>query len=181
MSFFTLIILAVALGADAFSLCLGIGMAGVNRKQILIISITVLIFHIFMPLAGWYTGELAGALLGRAASLIGAALLIYLGCRMIWDSSRRKGRETGIRIYNFNAWGLALLGASVSMDALSVGFTLGAQQVDLLRTAATIGLVAGIMTAAGLACGRFMSSLVGERAQFLGGVILITVGIKLIF
>ncbi|MBP7331542.1 MAG: putative manganese efflux pump MntP [Firmicutes bacterium ADurb.Bin373] len=179
MSFFTLMVLAVALGTDAFSLCLGIGMAGVNRKQMLIISVTVLIFHIFMPLVGWYTGELAGALLGRAASFIGSALLIYLGGRMIWDS-RRKGREAGFK-FNFNASGLVLLGASVSIDALSVGFTLGAQQVDLLLTAATIGLVAGIMTAAGLACGRFMSSLVGERAQFLGGVILIGIGVKLFF
>ncbi len=178
MSFFTLIILAVALGTDAFSLSLGIGMAGVNRKQMLIISITVLVFHIFMPLVGWYTGELAGSLLGRAASLIGSALLIYLGCRMIWDSRRR---EAGIKVYKFNAWGLILLGVSVSMDALSVGFTLGAQQVDLLWTAATIGLVAGIMTSAGLVCGRFMSSLVGERAQFLGGVILVGIGVKLFF
>lgn len=179
MSFFTLIILAVALGTDAFSLCLGIGMAGVNRKQMLIISITVLVFHIFMPLVGWYTGELAGNLLGRAASLIGSSLLVYLGGRMIWDS-RRNGREGGIKV-SFNAWGLVLLGASVSMDALSVGFTLGAQQVDLLRTAATIGLVAGIMTAAGLVCGRFMSSLAGERAQFAGGIILVGIGIKLLF
>ncbi len=180
MSFFTLITLAVALGADAFSLCLGVGMAGVNRRQALIITITVLVFHIFMPLAGWYMGELAGALLGRAASLIGAALLIYLGSRMIWES-RRKGRESGIKIYKFSASGLVLLGLSVSMDALSVGFTLGAQQVNLLRTVLTIGLVAGIMTATGLACGRFMSSLVGDRAQFLGGLILVAIGIKLFF
>lgn len=180
MSFFTLIILAVALGTDAFSLCLGIGIAGVNRKQMLLITITVLVFHIFMPLAGWYTGELAGNLLGRAAAVIGSALLLYLGFKMILDTMR-KGRETEIKVFKFNAWGLVLLGASVSMDALSVGFTLGAQQVDLLRTAATIGLVAGAMTAAGLVCGRFMSRLVGERAQFLGGVILVGIGVKLLF
>ncbi|MFX4262670.1 manganese efflux pump MntP family protein [Pelotomaculum propionicicum] len=180
MSFLTLIILAVALGTDAFSLCLGIGIAGVNRRQMLLISITVLVFHIFMPLAGWYTGELAGNLLGRAASVIGSALLVYLGFKMIWETVRN-GRETEIKVFKFNALGLVLLGASVSMDALSVGFTLGAQQVDLLRTAATIGLVAGVMTAAGLLFGRYMSRLVGERAQFLGGVILVGIGVKLFF
>lgn len=180
MSFFTLLILAVALGTDAFSLCLGIGIAGVNRKQMLLISITVLVFHIFMPLAGWYTGELAGSLLGRAASVIGSALLVYLGFKMIWETMRN-GRETEIKVFKLNAWGLVLLGASVSMDALSVGFTLGAQQVDLLRTAATIGLVAGAMTAAGLVFGRYMSKLVGERAQFLGGLILVGIGAKLFF
>ena len=180
MSLITLIILAVALGTDAFSLCLGIGIAGVNRKQMLLISITVLVFHIFMPLAGWFTGELAGNLLGRAASVIGSLILVYLGSRMIW-ATLRNGRETEIKVFKFNAWGLVLLGASVSIDALSVGFTLGAQQVDLLRTAATIGIVAGIMTTAGLVFGRFMSSLVGERAQFLGGLILIAIGVKLFF
>lgn len=161
MGFFTLIILAVALGTDAFSLCLGIGMTGVNRRQAITITVTVLIFHVVMPLVGWYIGELAGALFGRVASFIGAALLIYLGLHMIWDS-RGQGQKAGAKI-SFNACGLILLGACVSMDALSVGFTLGAQHVELLRTAATIGLVAGIMTAAGLVCGRFMSSLVGER------------------
>ena len=180
MGFFTLIILAVALGTDAFSLCLGIGMTGVNRRQAITITITVLIFHVVMPLAGWYIGELAGALLGRVASLIGAALLIYLGLHMIWDS-RGQGQKAGAKIISFNAWGLILLGACVSMDALSVGFTLGAQHVELLQTAATIGLVAGIMTAAGLVCGRFMSSLVGERAQLFGGVVLIGIGVRLFF
>jgi putative Mn2+ efflux pump MntP len=180
MSFFTLLILAVALGSDAFSLCVGIGMAGVKRKQMLLISITVLVFHILMPLSGWYIGELAGNLLGRAAAVIGSLLLIYLGIIMIW-ATLRKDRAPEIKALSFNVFGLAILGASVSMDALSVGFTLGAQQVDLLRTAVTIGLVAGAMTAAGLVLGRFMNSLVGVRAQFLGGLILIGIGIKLFF
>lgn len=180
MSFFTLIILAAALGTDAFSLCVGIGMAGINRKQMLLITITILVFHIFMPLAGWFTGELAGSLLGRAASVIGSLLLVYLGFRMM-RTTQLKEQESGISTIKFNMLGLALLGASVSMDALSVGFTLGARQVDLLRTAVTIGLVAGAMTAAGLVFGRFMSGLVGERAQFLGGLILIGIGIKLFF
>ena len=180
MSFLTLLILAVALGTDAFSLCVGIGMTGVNRKQMLLISITVLVFHVLMPLAGWYIGELAGNLLGRAAAVIGSLLLIYLGIMMIW-AIMRKDRAPEIKALSFNVFGLAILGASVSMDALSVGFTLGAQQVDLLRTAVTIGLVAGAMTAAGLVFGRYINGLVGERAQFLGGLILIGIGIKLFF
>lgn len=180
MSVITLIILAVALGTDAFSLCVGIGLAGVNRRQMLIISITVLVFHIFMPLTGWVVGEYAGSRLGRAASVIGSVLLVYLGLKMIW-ATLRGSRETEIKIIKFNAWGLVLLGASVSLDALSVGFTLGARQVNLLLTAGTIGLVAGAMTASGLIFGRFMGRWVGERAQLLGGVILVGIGAKLFF
>ncbi|NLI13999.1 manganese efflux pump MntP family protein [Pelotomaculum propionicicum] len=180
MSFAALIILAAALGTDAFSLCVGIGLAGVTRRQMLIISVTVLVFHIFMPLAGWFAGEFAGSKLGRAASVIGALLLVYLGARMIW-ATMRGGRDTEIKTVNFTTWGLVLLGTSVSMDALSVGFTLGARQVNLLLTAGTIGIVAGAMTASGLILGRFVGSWVGGRAQLLGGAILVGIGAKLIF
>lgn len=180
MSFFTLAVLAVALGTDAFSLCVGIGLAGVTRRQMLFISATVLVFHIFMPLAGWFVGEFAGSRLGRAASVIGAALLVYLGLKMIW-TKLRGARKAGVKRINFTTWGLVLLGTSVSMDALSVGFTLGARQVDLLLTAGTIGIVAGVMTASGLIFGRFLGNWVGERAQLLGGAILVGIGVKLVF
>ena len=80
-----------------------------------------------------------------------------------------------------NSWGLLVLGASVSMDALSVGFTLGTRQVDLLLTALVIGVVAGVMTLAGLLLGRFVGRRTGEKAVLLGGVILVAIGIRLFF
>lgn len=180
MSFLTLMVLAVALGTDAFSLCVGIGLAGVNRRQIMLISVTVLIFHIIMPLAGWVVGEFAGSLLGRAAAITGSLLLVYLGVRMVW-STWRNGGESNPSVIRFSTWGLILLGASVSMDALSVGFTLGTRQVNLLLAAGIIGIVAGAMTAGGLVFGRFLGSWVGEKAQFLGGLFLVGIGVKLFF
>ena len=57
MSLLTLIALAAALGTDAFSLCVGVGLAGVNRRQIILISVVVLLFHIFMPLASGLLGK----------------------------------------------------------------------------------------------------------------------------
>ncbi|MDD4238677.1 MAG: manganese efflux pump MntP family protein [Desulfotomaculaceae bacterium] len=180
MSLITLIILAIALGTDAFSLCVGIGLAGVNRRQIILISVTVLIFHIAMPLIGWLVGEFAGSLLGRVAAIAGSLLLVYLGIKMIWTTWRHRLEQAPARI-NFSVGGLLLLGASVSMDALSVGFTLGAHQVNLLLTAGLIGVVAGLMTFAGLFFGRFLVGWVGEKAQLLGGLVLVGIGIKMIF
>jgi HEAT repeat protein len=52
----------------------GIGLAGVNRRQIIFISITVLLYHIAMPLIGWLVGEFAGSLLGRVAAIAGSLL-----------------------------------------------------------------------------------------------------------
>ncbi|GAB6179312.1 manganese efflux pump MntP family protein [Desulfotomaculum defluvii] len=180
MSLLTLLALAMALGTDAFSLCIGIGMAGVTRRQIAMISITVLIFHIFMPLLGWFAGGFLGSKVGQAASIVGALLLIFLGGKMIWDTLK-PGDENEPRFIITNTGGLLLLSASVSMDALSVGFTLGTQQVSLLMASGVIGLVAGIMTFAGLTLGKYVGGWIGERAELVGGLILAGIGIKLIF
>ncbi|MFZ5597564.1 MAG: manganese efflux pump MntP family protein [Bacillota bacterium] len=178
MSVLTILLLAAALGADAFSMCLGIGMAGVRKAQIIIISFTILAFHIIMPLAGWFAGELAGSIVGRAAGIAGALILIYLGLRMLWDVYRGDPEEPAVAFAN--TWGLILLALSVSMDALSVGFTLGTMKVKLFLVAVTFGVVAGLMTLAGLLLGRLLGRCVGEKAQLAGGLILLGIGVKLI-
>lgn len=180
MSLITLIVLAVALGTDAFSLCVGIGLSGVNKRQIILISLTVLIYHIVMPLVGWLVGEFAGSMLGRAAAIAGSLLLVYLGVKMVWDTWRHRV-EDGPAHVEISVRGLLLLGASVSMDALSVGFTLGTNQVNLLLTSLLIGVVAGIMTFTGLVFGRFLGGWIGEKAQLLGGLVLVGIGAKMIF
>lgn len=179
MSLPTLLALAVALGADAFSLCIGIGMAGVTRRQIAVVSLTVLLFHIFMPLLGWYAGGFLGSKMGKAASIAGALLLVYLGVKMIWESLKVGKDEPKFVITNTG--GLLLLSASVSMDALSVGFTLGTQQVSLVLAAGVIGLVAGIMTFGGLTLGKHVGDWIGDKAELVGGIILTGIGIKLFF
>ncbi|OAT79773.1 manganese efflux pump MntP family protein [Desulfotomaculum copahuensis] len=179
MGIITVLLLALALGADAFSLCLGIGMAGIKRRQVILISLTVLLFHIIMPLAGFEAGELAGGLIGRAAAVAGALLMLYLGLRMVQGALRHEAEESP-RIILVNGWGLFMLGASVSMDALSVGFTLGTQRINLLLTVLVFGLVAGLMTFSGLYCGRCIGRWAGERAQLLGGLILLGIGLKMI-
>lgn len=178
MNLLTILALAVALGTDAFSMCLGLGLAGVTRRQVLIVSATVLVFHIVMPLLGWYAGEFAGTVVGRAAGIAGALLLVYLGIKMI-RSARRGGDDADPRVVLVNTWGLLLLAASVSMDALSVGFSLGTRQVNLLLTAGIIGVTAGLMTAAGLILGRFVGTRVGERAVLGGGLLLVGIGLRM--
>ncbi|MGC7846550.1 manganese efflux pump MntP family protein [Desulforudis sp. 1088] len=178
MSPLTLFLLAVALGTDAFSLSLGLALTGIGRKQALALVLVVLVFHIAFPVFGWWGGELLGTIAGRTAAYIGAAILIYLGLRMTIGTLRRH-REEPVRING--VWSIIVLAASVSMDALSVGFTLGAIGAQLALAAGVIGMVAGTMTAAGLFLGRSIYRHVGSRAQFAGGLILLGVGVKLVF
>ncbi len=179
MTITTLLLLAAALGTDAMSLCVGIGMSGVTRQQVFLLTFTILIFHIVMPVIGYFVGEFVGSFVDRAATIVGALLLIYLGLRMIKEALQGEAGEQKILLANTG--GLLVLSAGVSMDALSVGFTLGTLDVNLVQAALIMGAVAGLMTYLGLSFGRFVGEKIGSRAQIVGGIILIAIGIKLFF
>lgn len=70
---------AIALGADAFSLSLAIGLSGIKKHMMVRLSLVVAVFHVVMPLGGMMLGQALGSILGRYASIIGALVLIGLG------------------------------------------------------------------------------------------------------
>ncbi len=189
MSLAALGLLAVALGTDAFSMCIGLGIIGVSLRQIITISLTILAFHVVMPLLGWYLGEFFGTIAGNIAVIVGAVILIVLGLKMSWDarptgvgSARGVLNEQGQVAGNtLTGLGLLVMAACVSVDALSVGFSLGTRHVNLFAAAGIIGAVAGLMSFAGLYFGRMLGHLVGNRAQFIGGLILAGIGLHLLF
>lgn len=180
MDITTLLLLAVALGTDAFSLSIGIGMSGITLKKAIFISFTVLVFHIIMPITGYVAGDIFGTLLGRIATVTGALVLIYIGIKMAVEAIKDNNGDND-NIIIANTWGVILLAGSVSLDALSVGFTLGTRQVALGSAVILIGIVAGIMTFTGLGFGKKLGNWIGEKSEVLGGVILIAIGIKLFF
>lgn len=91
----TLSTLALALGMDAFSASLGIGMAPIRLKRIFYIGIIIGSFHIILPLLGIIAGRFVTDTFGTIASLIGGLLLIIAGTQMIvafFNKKRKKGR-----------------------------------------------------------------------------------------
>lgn len=72
------------------------------------------------------------------------------------------------------------MSGSVSLDALSVGFSLGTQNLALGQAVLIMGPVAGLMTMAGFLLGQQVGGWIGEKAVILGGAILIFIGIKLL-
>jgi putative Mn2+ efflux pump MntP len=184
MNLVTILAVAFALGIDAFSLSIGIGLSGVKRKQIYLVSGVVAIFHVIMPLIGLYLGQFLGNIIGPIASSFGALVLIFIGAHTIWNKikdSRNPSEDSGFDILSINhPVSLIIMATSVSLDALTVGFGLGALKFDLTLTVIIMGVVAGLMTFCGLIFGKKMSCSVGEKAELLSGIILIAIGIKLL-
>jgi manganese efflux pump family protein len=172
----TLMIMAFALGMDAFSVGLGMGMYKLRLRKIFEIGITIGIFHVWMPLVGLLTGKFLSEKFGTFASLIGGLLLIVLGLQMIW-ASLKKGDEKVITPVGF---GLLLFALSVSLDSFSVGLTLGIYGAKIVLVLISFGVVATVLTWAGLLLGKKVQGWLGNYSEALGGAILLAFGLKLI-
>ncbi|MEK5298913.1 MULTISPECIES: manganese efflux pump MntP [Bacillus] len=173
----TLSIMAFALGMDAFSVGLGMGMIQLRFRQIIYIGLVIGIFHMFMPLFGMLTGQLLSGWLGLLATYIGGALLLVLGLQMIVASIRKEDKPFIAPV----GTGLVLFATSVSLDSFSVGLSLGIYGSQVWMTILLFGFFSMLLTWLGLLLGKQVRSWVGSYSGVLGGIILLAFGIKLLF
>lgn len=189
-----LVILSFALGTDLFSVAIPLGMKHVTQKIVLKAAAVFAIFHIVMILTGYHIGHFLGALVEKVeveffsglpmlaiqnwASMLGAAVLIGLGARMI-KSHADEAREETVR-HALTGFPLLLLAFSVSIDALAAGFSLGMMDVDLIKLSAILGGIIFLIALSGLGLGRKIGKYVGKRAEVAGGIVLIILGLNII-
>lgn len=184
--FFTIILIAVVLGMDAFSLSLAMGLKGVSRQYEIRFASSVGLFHVFMPLIGLYLGYAVGQVLGKWAGILGAGVLAYIGITFILEGYKEIKTDSPGSIQEAvpeaqqEGKNLLLLTASVSMDALTVGFSLGTSSMPIFVTVIIMGLIAGLMTLAGFRSGKIFSRLIGSYAQMVGGVILLILAVRIL-
>lgn len=175
----TIAIMAIALGMDAFSLGVGIGMKGIRLLHVLQLSLLIAFFHVLMPLLGLFTGSYVGHLLGQVTTYAAGGLLLLLGGHMVFNSFRRDDSSRTIDHGTF--WGMLLISLSVSVDSFSVGVSLGMFVNSIVLTVLAFGLCGGIMSITGLLLGRRVSRGLGDYGEALGGAILLAFGLLFIF
>lgn len=171
----TIVIMAFALGMDAFSLGIGLGLKGIRLLNIARVSFIIGLFHILMPLMGMFMGQYVSTLLGDVATAAGGALLVVLGSHMLYTALRG---DTAVIVDYRSIWGLLLFALMVSIDSFSVGLSLGIFASDIVLTVLIFGLFGGGMSVLGLMLGRRVGNWVGEYGEALGGLILLVFGIR---
>lgn len=172
-----IIAVSIALGMDAFSFSLALGLIGTRKRTAIKLAIIVAIFHVLMPLIGLWVGQKLGTIFGDVAIGIGAVILFYLGGKMVWGAY--KGVEAAANIPSLQGIGIYALAGSVSIDALSVGFSLGTFVTNIIPATLVMGFTAGVMTFIGVLLGRRAGTWLGNKAEALGGIILILIGVKM--
>ena len=172
----TLMIMAFALGMDAFSIGLGMGMFRMRLRQIFFIGLTVGFFHIWMPLLGIICGRFLSEQFGTFAAYAGGILLVLLGIQMFISGIRGEDGTTLAPVGK----GLWLFALSVSLDSFSVGLTLGIYGAKTMVTILSFGLAAMVLSWSGLLIGKKIQGLLGVYSEIFGGSILLLFGLKLL-
>lgn len=172
-----LFIMAFALGLDAFSVSLGIGMITLKLRQIFYIGITIGTFHIIMPFIGMMLGRFLSEQFGSVTTIIGSVLLMGLGFHIVYTSMSRDDEQRNVPA----GASLLLFAFSVSMDSFSVGLSLGIYGARTLVTILIFGVVSMLLTWFGLLIGRRAQGILGTYGEVLGGIILVGFGMKLLF
>lgn len=175
--FLTLLMISFALGMDAFSLGVGVGMVGIRFKEIVKVSITIGLFHVAMPVIGITAGVYLSDLMGGIAVFIGGSVLMLIGFHMMWGGFSQREQKSVMRTKGL---GLLLFAFSVSLDALTVGFSFGLMEVNTLLAISLFGLMGTLMSSCGLLLGRSVGGWLGEYGEIVGGLILLSFGLKII-
>jgi len=180
MSLLEILLLALALAADAFSVGAALGLRYRQPRQVFRVAFHFGLFQALLPLAGALVGA---ALLGYVESAdhwVAFVLLTLLGVRMI-RSGLREDRDGAQEVDLTRGWSLVGLSLAVSIDALAAGITLPATDAPITTAVVIIGLVAGIATFVAMKLARLMARGPGGRVEIAAGVILIGLGLKVLY
>lgn len=176
-----LLAFVLPLGVDTFAVAAALGARGVaTTQQRRRITTLFVAFEGGMPLFGLLLGAPLGAVIGEAADYLAATVLILLGGWMLFV---RDDAEEELELASFTAahgWALIVLGVSISLDELAVGFTLGLSRLPVAVVILAIVVQTAIATQVGLRLGHRLSERFREAAERLAGLALALLGCYLL-
>jgi len=130
-----------------------------------------------MTITGWYGGGGLSRFTHGMNDWIACVILVLLGANMLRESKHPEDRA-----HDFDptrGWSLVGLSVATSIDALAIGVSLSLIGMVVWRPALVIGLMALVMTFAGMRLGKTASLYLGQWAERIGGVALIGIGARI--
>ena len=169
---FLVIVIAISLSMDAFSLSLAYGTLSLNKNDINILSSIVGIYHFIMPLIGLFLGNRILKIIPINSNLIVFIVLFFIGIQMIVETFKEDDNIVKMKLME-----MIIFGFAVSIDAFSVGVGLEGLCSHYLLTAIIFSITSFIFTYLGLKLGNKISKLIGKLSTIFGGVTLIVIAI----
>jgi putative Mn2+ efflux pump MntP len=174
-----LVALVVPLGLDTFAIAAALGLAGVPARARLRVSSIMVAFEAGMPLIGLAIGAPLGTLIGSAADYAAIVVLTAFGVRALLLDERPERERLGALSKGLGR-STIVLGLSISMDELAIGFTLGLLGVSIPLVIGLIALQALIASQLGLRVGSRLGDRLSGGAERLAGLALVLLAIGLL-
>lgn len=181
MDLLTVFILAIGLSMDSFAVAISCGLAEqkVTFGHAVKISIAFAFFQGIFPLIGWLMGTELKVFVESVDHYIAFTLLTYLGAKMIYESLKKNRDEKVSNIYSYRH--ILTLSVATSIDALVVGFSYAMAETDkIFGGILIIGTVTFFFSMLGIRIGKDVGDRFGSKVEFLGGIILFGIGLKIL-
>lgn len=175
MNLFVIVIIALSLSMDAFSLSLAYGTLNLEKKYMYKLAFIVGIYHFCMPLLGNYFGKQIFKIININDDILVFLVLLIIGVEMIFETFKT---DNNVKVmHNFE---LLLFGFAVSIDSFSVGMGLSNVSNNIFFISLIFSLTSFLFTYIGLLMGKKINGLIGRLSTFFGGIMLILIGILFI-
>ena len=169
------IIIAISLSMDAFSLALAYGTLNLNKKDIYKLSLVVGIYHFIMPLLGLFLGNIILKYVSNP-DIIVFLILFIIGIEMIYETFKEEDIKN---IVSFRQ--ILLFGLAVSIDSFSVGIGLNVISNNYLYCSTIFSIFSLSFTYFGLVLGKKINNIIGKTSTIMGGLILIIIAFLYLF
>lgn len=179
MGVIELFVLALGLSMDAFavSICKGLSVPKLQAKHCLICGVYFGGFQALMPLIGWALGIRFQSMITNIDHWIAFVLLAVIGANMIKESFSKE-EECPDASFGFKT--MLTLAVATSIDALAVGVTFAFLDVSIVPAVLLIGATTFVCSAVGVKIGNVFGNRFQSKAEFLGGLVLIAIGLKIL-
>lgn len=177
MDWFNVIIMGIGLAMDC---CAVSAVQGLNQRcwhpRALLMAGIFGLFHMCMPVVGFYAGSLFVDFVRVYAPWIALALLGFLGAKMIWESYHED--KDAEKCANWHVTNLLLLAVATSIDVLATGLLFVPYPEWLYPSVVTIGSITALFSLGGYLLGVYVGKL-KLNMELVGGIVLIALGVKI--
>ncbi|NFT14499.1 manganese efflux pump [Clostridium botulinum] len=189
MDLISVILISIGLSMDAFAVSItnGAMISKVTASEGIRIGLFFGGFQALMPLIGWSIGIKFESYIAALDHWIALILLSIIGGKMIYDSVKENQDHKDEIACDYavgekkclNNKTLILLAIATSIDALAVGVSFAFLKVSIINTIIIIGSITFVICFIGVMIGKKCGKLLKKRAEILGGVVLILIGVKI--
>ena len=179
MDLIELFLIAVGLSMDAFavSVCKGLAMPKCTFKKAAIVGLWFGGFQALMPAIGYILGAQFQETIASIDHWIAFVLLALIGGNMIHEALDNDEEEADASL---DVKTMFLLAVATSIDALAIGITFAFLKVNIIPAVCFIGIVTFIISFAGVKIGNVFGARYKNKAEIVGGIILILLGLKIL-